>query len=229
MTHDKTQERRSEERTKSKVGRTVVGTLTDGTYGTLSNHLFVLDISAAGMRINLDRTIESGDSFHLVLPLEAFGHGLSGVLDVDCEVVWHKPLEGGTCALGIKFLQISEDAQEAVSLLLQHWQGKHDLELRTLPSPVDAKLRSRSDEPWSRMMSVRKLSQLGFQFVTAQAWPENEEIQTRVLLEDGTFESQALVRWCEQMNNGAFSVGCEFVDLPAGALGFVELHLKRNL
>ena len=78
-------ERRSEPRTKSRVERTVVATLTDQTYGTLTNHLYLLDISPNGMRINLDRTMEPGSEFEMVFQLDSLGFELRGTLRLLCE------------------------------------------------------------------------------------------------------------------------------------------------
>ena len=221
-------ERRSEPRTKSRVERTVVGTLTDETYGTLTNHLYILDISPNGMRINLDRAMEPQSEFEMVFQLDSLGFELRGTLRLLCEVVWSRPLLGGTCVLGLKFKDPEEEAQDLVEQLLGYWSKKHVFLLVRLREPVDAKVRVSPEEPWSRMMGVRKLSAEGFQFPTSLSFENDQEIQVRMLLEAGTVETKAVVRWCERMNSGVNSVGCEFLELSASGQGFIELHLRRH-
>jgi hypothetical protein len=221
-------DRRSEPRTKSRVERTVVATLTDQTYGTLTNHLYLLDISPNGMRINLDRTMEPGSEFEMVFQLDSLGFELQGALRLLCEVVWSRPLLGGTCTIGLKFKEPDEDAQKLIEQLLNYWSNKHDFILIRLREPVNAKVRASREESWSRMVGVRKLSVEGFQFPTSISFADDQEIQVRMLLDAGTVETRAVVRWCERMNNGANSVGCEFLELSASGKGFIELHLRHN-
>jgi hypothetical protein len=223
-----TPERRTEQRTKSRVARTVVATLTDATYGALTNHLYILDISPHGMRINLDRTVEPESEFSLLFSLDSLGFGLSGQLNLTCVVIWSRPLVGGTCILGLKFKEPDEEAMDGVEQLLGYWSNKHDLQLQLLREPVDSKIRATSDEPWSVMVGVRKLSMEGFQFPTRTSFGNDQEIQVRMLLESGTLESRAVVRWCETMKSGIYTVGCEFLELNSSGKGFVELHLRRK-
>lgn len=224
---EQVQERRTETRTKSRVERTVLATLTDSTYGSLTNHLYILDISPGGMRINLDRTIEPESEFHLSISLDSLGFGLSGSLDLHCEVVWNRPLVGGTCILGLKFRELDQEAEDKIAQLVGYW-SQHDLMLQLLKEPVDAKVRVSDVDPWSKMVGVRKLSVVGFQFLTKDEFLSDQEIWVRLLLESGTVESRAVVRWCELMKNGANSVGCEFLELSSSGRGFVELHLRRK-
>ena len=221
-------ERRSEPRTKSRVERTVVATLSDQTYGTLTNHLYLLDISSNGMRINLDRTMEPGSEFEMEFQLDSLGFELQGTLRLLCEVVWSRPLLGGTCIIGLKFKEPVEEAQDLVEQLLGYWSHKHDCPLVRLRDPVNAKVRVSTEEPWSRMVGVRKLSVEGFQFPTSLTFENDQEIYVRMLLEAGTVETRAVVRWCERMSNGAHSVGCEFLELSASGKGFIELHLRHH-
>ena len=222
------EERRSEPRTKSRVERTVVATLTDETYGTLTNHLYILDISPNGLRINLDRTMEPESRFDLSFEVDSLGSEMSGSLNLRCEVVWNRPLLGGTCVLGLKFLEPDEGAQDLVEQLLGYWSNKHDFALNRLREPVDAKVRTSDDEPWSRMVGVRKLSAEGFQFPTSLHFEADQEILVRMLLEAGTVETRAVVRWCERMKNGVNSVGCEFLELSSSGKGFIDLHLRHH-
>jgi PilZ domain-containing protein len=221
-------ERRSVSRTKSRVERTVVATLTDTTYGALTTHLYILDISPNGMRINLDRTMEPESEFELSFGLESLGFGLSGQLGLICEVVWNRPLVGGTCILGLKFREPNEASMDAVEQLLGYWSNKHDFQLHLLREPVDAKIRTCVEEPWSRMVGVRKLSVEGFSFPTRKSFESDQEILVRMLLESGTLESKAVIRWCETMESGVKSVGCEFLELSSSGKGFIELHLRRK-
>lgn len=221
------EERRGEERAKSRVKRTILANLTDPTYGSMANHLYLVDISSNGLRINLDRTVEPETELSIKFCLNALGHGLEGEFEATCRVVWSKPLAGGTCILGMEFVELPEEHRATVETLIEQWKEKGLLEFETLPTPVDAKIRTLAEEPEQYSVSVRAISRQGFRFPTRAAWQVGQELNSRLLLEPGTVDTPAVVRWCEEMPNGAREVGCEFKELTAGQESYIDLHLKR--
>jgi len=221
------EERRNEPRAKSKVKRTVVGTVEHETFGALSTHLYIMDISENGIRLNLDREIEPESTLRLVLPLRAFGYGLEGEFEAQCRVVWTKALAGGTCILGMEFQNLVEPHKQSLSEIIDHWSGKQAMELESLPEPVNAKFRFSEDDPWSRTIGIRAISHDGFKFPYGKEMEVGDELQIRILLEAGTVENRSVIRWCKPLPNRAFDIGCEFQNLGKGDAGYIDLHLRR--
>ena len=226
---EKIPERRDAARTKSLVKRTILATVEDEAYGSMANHLYLEDLAIKGMRINLDREVEPESHLLISFPLESLGFALSGEFRATCRVVWSRPLHGGTCMLGLEFQDLDEQATESLARLLQHWEEKQGLELQNLRTAVDAKVRFKEGEAWSKMVSVRAISQDGFKFTSTQGVDIDEFIEIRILLESGTVETSAKVRWCKAMPNGVYEIGCQFSQLSSSHLGFLELHLRRAL
>lgn len=220
-------ERRQEERTKIAVKRTILATVEDEAYGEMVNHLYLVDVAQAGMRINLDRNIEPESSIKIKFSLTSLGFGLEGDFESDCRVVWAKPTAGGTCIMGMEFKELAQEHSEALQQLIDHWAEKSGLELERLPSPVDVKIRDSEEDPWSRMYAIRAISTDGFQMKHHQDLEKGKEVYARILLEGGTVEAKASVRWCKPMPNGAFDVGCQFEGLSDGQKTYITLHLKR--
>jgi hypothetical protein len=221
------EDRRHEPRTKSKVKRTVMATVEDEAYGSRSSHLYVVDISENGIRVNLDRELEPESKIKIALPLQAFGFGLEGDFQADCRVVWARPLAGGTCVLGMEYENLQTEHRESLNTILEHWAEKQDLELETLPVSVDAKYRLNEEESWSRTVGVRAISRDGFRFAAGQDIEPSTEILIRILLESGTVENKARVKWCESVANNAYDIGCEFQSLSSGDESYIDLHLRR--
>lgn len=220
-------ERRQEERVKISVKRTILATVKDEAYGEMTNHLYLVDVSPNGMRINLDRVIEPETRVSVTFSLTSLGFGLEGDFSSECRVVWNKPTAGGTCIIGMEFQNLAEESSQSLQRLIDHWAQKSGLDLERLPSPVDAKIRHSAEEPWSRMLAVRAISAHGFQFKYHEELETDQELLTRILLEGGTVETTAEVRWCTPMPNGAYDVGCRFKELSQGHQTYISLHLKR--
>jgi PilZ domain len=220
-------ERRSEQRTKSKVKRTVLATVEEEGYEAKSNHLYIVDISENGIRINLDRVVEPDKILTVNFPLASLGYELEGHFSANCRVIWSRPLAGGTCILGMEFQGLSEVIQGSVDALIEHWGKKEGLDLMALPTPVDAKIRFEEGEEWSRMVAVRAISLRGFNFPSKHMVTEDQSIDVRLLLEGGTVETSAKVRWCKTMPNGVYDIGCEFPQLTEGEESYITLHLRR--
>lgn len=220
-------ERRDAVRSKSLVKRTILATVEDEAYGSMANHLYIEDLATKGMRINLDREVEPESRLLVSFPLESLGFALSGEFRATCRVVWSRPLHGGTCMLGLEFQELDEQASENLRLLLEHWEEKQGIELQTLRTPVDAKVRFEEGEAWSKMVSIRAISKDGFKFTSTQSVEPDKNIEIRILLESGNLETAAKVRWCKAMANGVYEIGCQFLQLSASHLGFLELHLRR--
>jgi len=127
----------------------------------------------------------------------------------------------------MEFQGLSEVIQGSVNSLIEHWAQKEGLDLVALPTPVDAKIRFEEGQDWSRMVAVRAISQQGFNFPSKQMVTEGQDLDVRLLLEGGTVETSAKVRWCKTMPNGVYDIGCEFHQLSEGARSYITLHLKR--
>lgn len=220
-------ERRRQERIKTPVKRTILATVEDEAYGSLQNHLYIVDISENGLRINLDRLVEPESEIYLKFSLNAFGHGLAGELEARCRVVWAKPLAGGTCILGMEFLDLEENQKAYVDSLLEHWSKKEGLELIQLPEPVNTKIRYEEGGPWAPMVGLRAISHQGFQYSSKIQVEPEQRLEVRILLEPGTVTTAAEVRWCKLMSNGAYDIGCHFVQLSNGHKSYIDLHLRR--
>ena len=227
MTDKPESERRSETRTKSLVKRTIPATLSDESYGTMYNHLYLVDLSTKRLRVNLDRTVEPESELQISLPLPSLGHSFEGLLELNCRVVWSRPLAGGTCVLGLEFLELPKTKREIIESILEHWDEKQGLEFEQLPSPVDGKIRELTENSNYRPLSVRFLSKQGIRFPSKLPWEIGQELETRLLLEAGTVQTTLRVRWCEPAPNGLYDVACEFQELNSGQASYIDLHLKR--
>ena len=221
------EERRQEERVKTPVKRTILAKVEDEAYGEMNNHLYVVDLSENGLRINLDRTVEPETELKLGFSLAAFGHSLEGDFEAKCRVIWAKPLAGGTCVLGMQFVELDEEQTKAIQSLIEHWSVKEGFDLVTLADPVATKIRYQEDEPWAPMVGVRALSRDGLQYPSKLEVEPGQELEVRMLLEPGTVQTKVKVRWCKPMANGVFDVGCEFQELSKGGEGYIDLHLRR--
>lgn len=222
-----TEERRQEARVKSQVKRTVPATLEDEAYGAITSHLYIVDISENGMRINLDRSMEPGDLLKITLPLPSLGVELESEFQADCKVIWSKTLAGGTSVVGLEFQDLAEGHRKAARSLINHWGIRDALDLVNLPTPVDTKIRLSEEDPWSPSVGARGLSLKGFHYQARQARETGDKVQVRLLLEAGTIETWAQVIWCEKIPNDNFDIGCEFEELRSGAEGYITLHLRR--
>lgn len=222
-----TEERRQSERKKCQVNRTIVAQLTVEGLEPLAIHLFLVDIAETGLRANLDRAFEPDVELNLKLPLRALGPDLEGELDVNCRVIWSRDLAGGTCVHGMEFVEPDEESQLAIGRLLKCWEEREERDTVRLVTPVDTKVRFAGDQSWSPMVAVRALSAKGLNFPSRRAAEIGDRIRFRMLLEPGTAETEGVVRWCRQMPNGSFDIGCDFQELGKSARDYITLHLRR--
>ena len=219
-------DRRRQERTKIEVKRSVVARIEQGELGETACHLHLLDISQGGMKVNVDQVLELEAQVRLKFELSSLGPRLEGSFESVCRVVWTKQTPGGSIT-GLEFIELAEESGSRLEHILEFWSEKSSLNLTKLWKPINAKIRSSAEEPWSRTLFVQALSPEGFQFKFTDRLDEDQSLQSRLLLNDGPLVISARVLWCKE-TPGPFDVGLQFVDQTEEVRAAIRLHLKRT-
>lgn len=224
-------ERESEERRESarkpcSVKRTVL-TETTALGNTQATHLYMADLSEAGMRVHFDREFPRQIDLRVRFPMTRFSPDLEGDFDVGCRVIWTRPMLGGTCVHGLEFLDLSSHAKAQVSALLERCVERQGEEPVRLNTPLEMKVQFPDEPTWVPLISARELSAVGIRFPCRRELEPGSELGLRLMLEPGALVTRAAVQWCRPKGEGVFDIGCKFLDFSPSDRSMIAIHLRR--
>jgi c-di-GMP-binding flagellar brake protein YcgR len=183
-------------------------------------YLYLVDLSAGGMRINLERELPTEGSFHLSFDLEGIrtqaGKAL-GEFSVEARTAWQKSLPGGTRAAGLQFTQVPETTKQLIDELLDMFsQYSRRMHMR-LRESVYVSCREVGAAPtdlwWNAQ--TRDISTQGL-CITLGAGQgvtllDGQTLEIKLLLEEKV-QAVARVMWQDQRDD-KIEAGLQFVDL----------------
>jgi len=141
-------ERRNSRRRPSPVNRLIRAELATNGSDPEPVYLYMVDLSEGGIRINADRPLPPDTIVGLCFGLEGFPEPPSPKLAVTVQRAWDKTLVEGTWVSGLKFVDLSPDAQATVQGLLQSFSPEGKRKRFRLREPISVSVQSQPDGPW---------------------------------------------------------------------------------
>jgi c-di-GMP-binding flagellar brake protein YcgR len=219
------QERRSHQRKKSKLNRLLRARYGEEQSDEAEGYLFLVDMSLAGMRVNLEAEISQGSEVSFQLPLQAFGAELPPILEVRCQVRWTRRLRGGTWVHGLEFQTLSEETMSVIGRVLEKFdeQGGRQTFRLEYPMQVEAVI---DDVP--ARLSLRDISATGLGFRFRGRVSAEQSLMIHLPLEGYSLETEAVVQWSREVEGGICEFGCIFPDLEEDEAREIREFILKN-
>jgi hypothetical protein len=141
-------DRRQNRRRPSPVNRLIRAELSLEGLDSEDLYLYLVDMSEGGIRITADRPLPPGLSVGLCFGLEGFPEAPSPRLAVTVQRAWDRPLAAGTWVTGLRFIDLDDQAQQAVQQLLQGVSVEGRRKRFRLREPISASLQLQAEGKW---------------------------------------------------------------------------------
>lgn len=224
MTLESTQnlpERRRERRRKIKVQRIFAAEI----LGTAPQNCFlhIYDLSESGMRVHTDLSFPTGESLPLRLLLDR-------PIDLNIEAIWQKELIGGMHVAGLKFLDVSGEAQSEIRAFLDRHSPENKRTSARLQRILVVEMVVGSTSQKFGVFTL-DISTTGMKIAHDYPLPEEVDIPFRILLEydKPPIEVVARVTWQEANTLGQYVIGLHFAPLDAGVTARLEDFIDHQL
>ncbi len=224
-------ERRRGERKISKLNKLLTGQVDLGE-GDQMVYLYLVDLSEGGMRVNVDQNFPEGQTFRLKLGLESFGTelGAAGVLDLPLQVVWQKRLVGGMTVAGLKFVDPTEEAREAVKQIMELFSVEGKRRRFRLNRVLGVGIGLDENTRWLYPLAL-DLSVGGMRIRTEENLVVGDELTLKIFLQFDlpVVNVNAKVVWKEEVQANRFQIGLEFQDVTEEVARPVQEYIDRCL
>lgn len=218
---DSIPERRRERRRKIKVQRIFAAEILGSAPQNCFLHIY--DLSESGMRVHTDMLFETGKPMPLRLLLDQS-------IDLEVEAIWQKELIGGMHVAGLKFVQISQQAQDEIHSFLQRHSPENKRKSVRLQRILVVEMVVGSTSQKFGVFTL-DISTTGMKISHDYPLPEDVEIPFRILLEydKPPIELIARVTWQEANTLGQYVIGLSFLPLEPGVSGRLEDFIDHQL
>ncbi len=224
-------ERRRGERKISKLNKLLTGQVDLGE-GDQMVYLYLVDLSEGGMRVNVDQNFPEGQTFRMKLGLESFGSelGQGGVLDLPLQVVWQKRLVGGMTVAGLKFVEPTEEAREAVKQIMELFSVEGKRRRFRLNRVLGVGIGLDENTRWLYPLAL-DLSVGGMRIRTEENLVVGDELTLKIFLQFDlpVVNVNAKVVWKEEVQANRFQIGLEFQNVTEDVARPVQEYIDRCL
>ncbi len=224
-------ERRRGERKISKLNKLLTGEIDLGE-GDQMVYLYLVDLSEGGMRVNVDQNFPEGKTFRMKLGLESFGTelGRSGVLDLPLQVVWQKRLVGGMTVAGLKFVDPTDEAREAVQQIMELFSVEGKRRRFRLNRVLGVGIGLEENTRWLYPLAL-DLSVGGMRIRTEENLVVGDELTLKIFLQFDlpVVNVNAKVVWKEEVQANRFQIGLEFQNVTEDVARPVQEYIDRCL
>lgn len=186
-------------------------------------YAYIVDISEAGMRLTTDVYLPINDPFHMSLVLDD-----SSVLDTDVVVRWKREMLGGTCMVGIQFINIPAESLAVVKNFMERHlaDGKRKSFRLNRVLEVEINIEGQKDQVKTLTMD---LSTQGMKITNEYSLPEDKIINLRLSLEFETkpVNIRARVRWQKETTFGKHVIGLQFINMGGADALRINRYIDR--
>lgn len=219
---DSVPERRRERRRKIKVQRIFAAEIL-GENAAQNCFLHIYDLSESGMRVHTDLSFPLGGTLPLRLLLDS-------PVELQVEAIWQKELIGGMHVAGLKFVEISPEAEgEIRNFLDRHSPENKRTSVRLQRILVVEMVVGSTSQKFG--VFTLDISTTGMKIAHDYPLPEEVDIPFRILLEydKPPIEVTARVSWQEANTLGQYVIGLQFAPLDAGVTARLEDFIDNQL
>lgn len=215
-------ERRRERRRKIKVQRIFAAEIL-GPVAPQNCFLHIYDLSESGMRVHTDLSFPSGESLPLRLLLDR-------PIDLNVEAIWQKELIGGMHVAGLKFMDVSGEAQDEIRAFLDRHSPENKRTSVRLQRILVVEMVVGSTSQKFGVFTL-DISTTGMKISHDYPLPEDVDIPFRILLEydKPPIEVVARVTWQEANTLGQYVIGLQFSPPDAGVTARLEDFIDHQL
>lgn len=222
------QERRSEERRKSRVNKLVHALVKAGE--EFQTFLYLVDISTGGLRVNLDRRLTPESIIELDFPVGPYVRDKEARLQATCRVVWNRPLLGGTFVHGLQFIDLSPASEEIISKLFIAFTPEGRRERFRLNQVLNVAYKS--DDSWIPRNAC-DISPEGLGLQLSSPLPEDTVIPFRIYLDEKRgsepVEIDGKVSFTAEFDEGDYRIGIKFVNVNDVAASRIQAYIDRHV
>lgn len=227
-------ERRQAPRKHSPVNKILQADLTQEGQETASVYVFLVDVSAGGMRLNVDRELPDEAVFQLGFPVVGFGEEVerlsSGRITVSCEVVWKRELVGGTWVHGLKFLDLDDTCAQTVRAMMEGFSPSGRRKRFRLNRLLPVAVKAEGCDKWCERYAS-DLSPEGLGIQLDEPLPEETDILVKLYPEFDlpVVQARARVAWTHETEQGRFKMGLRFQDIEEMEAQVLQRYIDRCL
>ncbi len=214
-------DRRRERRRKIKVQRIFAAEILGAQQQNCFLHIY--DISESGMRVHTDLSFPAGEPLPLRLLLDR-------PVDLSVQAIWQKELIGGMHVAGLKFADISPEAQQEIrDFLDRHSPENKRKSVRLQRILVVEMVVGNTSQKFG--VFTLDISTTGMKISHDYPLPEEVDMPFRILLEydKPPIEVVARVTWQESNSLGQYMIGLNFAPLEDGVLARLEEFIDHQL
>jgi hypothetical protein len=214
-------ERRSEARKKISLKRTFAAEV--HLDGIQRCYLYIVDISSGGLKVMTDLVFPKQKAFMIRLLLNV-------PVDFPVEVVWHKQMVGYMNIFGLKFVEMTDAAYNAIGSFVD----KYSIDMSKKISRVDKMLSVQTlrDGEWKNFYAyVMNVNPQGMEFTTDEILPLNDNFPLRCFFEHGQppIELTVKILFQKEISMGRLKGWMEFTETEEANKLRLSEFLERQI